>query len=74
MLFQVSHDVFRYDCLRTCKGTKGCNWFTFLPSSKVCILLSDCSSLDESCEDECLSGEARCEEEFDPGWCSRLIN
>ena len=50
------------DCLSLCKITEGCNWFTHIQSSSVCLLLTDCQTLDELCDD-CISGEVTCEEE-----------
>ena len=55
-----------YKQKRFIKLGKGCNWFTYFPNSFVCILLSNCQTLDESSEGG-LSGEAGCEEEFQPG-------
>ncbi len=50
------------ECLGLCKTTDGCSWFTHIQSSSVCLLMTDCQTLDESCDD-CISGEVTCEEE-----------
>ena len=55
------------ECLKDCKSTLGCRWFSYLsPSATVqsssCILYHDCATLDETCS-ECLSGERRCKVE-----------
>ncbi len=50
------------ECLKLCKTTEGCKWFTHIQSSSVCLLLTDCQTLDESCDD-CFSGEVTCDEE-----------
>ena len=55
------------ECLELCKSTKGCKWFTFLnPPEQLCILLQDCTSLDETASN-CISGEQRCQAEADSG-------
>ena len=51
------------ECLDLCKTTEGCKWFTFVnQTEQFCILLHDCTSLDESASD-CVSGEERCQSE-----------
>ena len=47
------------DCLQLCDLTLGCRWFTFFTSGSECVLLQNCPTIDESCED-CISGERRC--------------
>ena len=54
------------DCLRVCKDFKGCKWFTFINSSLTCLVMADCKTLDETCQD-CVSGEFNCEIEDDDG-------
>ena len=51
------------ECLEECKITFGCKWFTFhqyKSPQPACLLFSDCSSIDETCE-TCISGERRCQ-------------
>ena len=50
------------DCLKICTDFEGCQWFTFIESSLTCLVMADCETLDETCED-CVSAEVRCEEE-----------
>ncbi len=55
------------ECVKDCKSTLGCRWFSYLsPSATVqsssCILYHDCATLDETYS-ECLSGERRCKVE-----------
>ncbi len=52
------------ECLLLCKGDPKCIWFTHFPASESCFLLTDCSSIDETCT-ECLSGEFSCVPEDD---------
>ena len=63
LFFTVAEN--KEECLRVCKETFGCKWFTFhgfkSPES-TCILYYDCQDFDESC-DTCVSGERRCDEE-----------
>jgi hypothetical protein len=47
------------DCLASCNSTKLCQWFTFYSITTECLLLLDCSTLDESSV-EYISGERRC--------------
>ena len=49
------------DCLKVCKETRGCKWFTHVKNISTCLLMSDCDQLDETCLD-CASGEERCQE------------
>ena len=55
---------FSEECLQECKSKFGCRWFTFHSHKSpevMCVLYSDCPSLDEACE-TCISGERRCED------------
>ena len=54
------------ECLKICKDTDGCNWFTHDQRSSTCLLMADCENLDETCK-ECVSGESRCPGE-EPAW------
>ena len=47
------------ECLLLCKGDPKCIWFTYFPTFQVCLLYTDCPSIDETCT-ECLSGEFSC--------------
>ena len=43
----------------------GCSWFTFQSQPElesVCILFTECFTVDETCE-HCVSGERRCQDE-----------
>jgi hypothetical protein len=60
-------------CLHICKDYEGCNWFTFIQSSLSCLLLADCKTLDESCQD-CVSGESRCEETEEGKFALKINN
>ncbi len=51
-------------CLNICKEFEGCNWFTFIESALSCLLMANCQTLDETCQD-CISGESRCQETGD---------
>jgi hypothetical protein len=51
------------DCLKVCKETRGCKWFTHVKNISTCLLMSDCDQLDETCLD-CTSGEERCQEDL----------
>jgi hypothetical protein len=48
------------DCLRKCKSTDGCQWFSYITDSRVCFLFKDCPVLDESFEG-CTTGQVDCE-------------
>jgi hypothetical protein len=48
------------DCLDYCHQLKGCKWFTYRSSSKVCQAFSECAVLNSSSCLGCLSGEASC--------------
>ena len=50
-------------CLYHCQETTGCEWFTFYPDTKTCVVLSDCLRLNQTsyCPD-CVSGEEECPE------------
>jgi hypothetical protein len=52
------------ECLQLCKGDARCIWFTHFSSSKMCLLYTDCLTVDETC-DECVSGEFSCVPDFD---------
>jgi hypothetical protein len=58
---QVSN---KEECLQLCKGDARCIWFTHFSSSKMCLLYTDCLTVDETC-DECVSGEFSCVPDFD---------
>ena len=70
------------DCLNQCKANSECAWFSFDPSMKSCILLSECNTLDTSnygmgCS-RCISGEKDCEAENNgkcwiPGRCKGVM-
>lgn len=45
------------ECLRLCKNTSGCGWFTFYKDISKCFLFETCSIA--FCKN-CLSGENRC--------------
>jgi len=49
-----------YACLELCNSNPSCQWFTFAPSLNFCELLLDCSTLDSSKCDDCLSGTRDC--------------
>lgn len=45
-------------CLKLCKDTMGCNWFTF--DQGVCFLYENCPHINENCT-TCISGQVECE-------------
>lgn len=47
------------DCLKLCKSTPMCEWFTFYKKFSKCILFKSCSKVDSTCE-TCVSGEVSC--------------
>ena len=48
------------DCLQLgCWTNPSCEWYTYDTSSRVCLLFSECPTIDESCT-TCLSGENEC--------------
>jgi hypothetical protein len=48
------------DCLDYCHQLKGCKWFTYRPSNKVCQAFLECAILNSSGCQDCISGEASC--------------
>ena len=47
------------DCQAECSKRDECNWHSFVPSSKSCILTNDCPALDKTCTD-CVASEKGC--------------
>ena len=47
------------DCQSECSKRAECNWHSFVPSSKSCILTNDCPALDKTCTD-CVASEKGC--------------
>jgi len=47
------------DCIKLCKNTSNCNWFTFHKDVLLCNLFETCFDVDTSCE-TCISGENTC--------------
>ena len=58
-MVHVESQPSREDCLDSCKRNTNCQWFTYDLTTKICLLMASCDTVDESCED-CFSGEARC--------------
>ena len=56
-------------CLKECKVTDGCAWFTFDAEFGKCFLLRECERIDP-CE-TCLSGEAGCLVDY--GYETKLV-
>ena len=54
------------ECLDLCKQSTTCRWFTFYEPSSPCILMKDCTTIDESCT-SCISGEKRCQGDVPKG-------
>ena len=48
------------DCLRLCKQTADCEWFTFHRTDGVCSLTADCKWVDETCGEDCVYGPRSC--------------
>ncbi len=48
------------NCHNFCHKLKGCKWFTYRPSNKVCQAFSECSRLNFSRCSTCISGEIGC--------------
>ena len=61
------------DCLRMCKQTAGCEWFTFHSTDGVCSLTADCQWVDETCGTSCVHGPKECTQEEDEGKKTRQI-
>ncbi len=47
------------DCLKLCKSTSTCNWFTFYKQFSKCVLFKSCYKIDSTCQ-ACVSGERSC--------------
>lgn len=47
------------ECLKSCKKTSECSWYSFQRSTQTCWLLESCSSLDETL-DSVVSGQVEC--------------
>ncbi len=47
-------------CLNYCHQVKDCKWFSYRPSTKACLAFSECSGLNSSGCQECISGEVGC--------------
>ena len=48
------------DCLKACKETTNCAWFTFVESADFCFLFSECKKLSNATCFDCISGEVTC--------------
>ena len=58
----VEHSVMTYtarDCLKLCKSTSRCSWYTFYKEYYKCILFESCSTIDSTCG-TCVSGQKAC--------------
>ena len=50
------------ECLKVCKETEECFYFTHFNNSKQCYLYSSCEYFFYECKDkDCISGEVSCE-------------
>ncbi len=47
------------DCLKLCKNTPTCEWFTFYKEFSDCFLFKSCAKVRSTCE-SCISGERAC--------------
>ena len=45
------------DCLSSCQGASGCEWFTFNSDGGYCGLQTTCESIDPDSCSTCISGE-----------------
>ncbi len=50
-----------FQCLDICHQNANCTWFSFLPDSQVCHLLSNCESIEDTFCKNCVSGERQCD-------------
>jgi hypothetical protein len=57
----------RFECLKACEAKgPGCMWFSYVPESGVCQFLSDCTWLEETSCQDCVSGQNGCSTESEP--------
>ena len=48
------------DCLKACKATPDCAWYTFVESADFCFMFSECKKLSNATCFDCISGEVTC--------------
>ncbi|QQP55139.1 Uncharacterized protein FKW44_008235, partial [Caligus rogercresseyi] len=57
-------------CQRLCSQAQGCRWYTYLPHSKICIALKECTRFRE-CKD-CITSQVECPHCFQRGRCEGM--
>ena len=48
------------ECLRACKNTTNCTWYTFVNSVDFCFLFTECNEIRYDTCFDCISGEVTC--------------
>ncbi len=47
-------------CIKTCKATANCSWYTFDPKPNTCLLLETCSNITTAHCPACVGGQVEC--------------
>ena len=58
-LIDIKYKTDYNSCLKDCKNTTNCAWFTYHGEGKYCTLLDGCKDFSTDCS-KCVSGEVSC--------------